>query len=68
MNKYMPHNEGKIDRAVRLIAGVIITSLLFWGPRTYWAWLGLIPLLTGAFGFCPLYYLIGISTRPFSNK
>ncbi|WP_066554462.1 YgaP family membrane protein [Croceicoccus bisphenolivorans] len=58
----MPCNEGKIDRALRVLVGLVLIALVFVGPQTAWGWLGLIPLLTGLFGFCPLYGLIGVNT------
>lgn len=59
----MKTNVGAIDRVIRVIAGVGILSLAFVGPETPWGYLGLIPLLTGLFGYCALYSLLGISTR-----
>lgn len=57
----MKPNVGTVDKWLRVALGV---ALIVWaatgGPA--WAWLGLIPLLTGLFGFCPLYRLLGIST------
>lgn len=58
----MPTNEGGLDRAVRVIVGLAILSLVFIGPKTPWAWLGLVPLLTGLVGFCPAYALFGLNT------
>ena len=58
----MPINEGGLDRVLRVIAGLGIISLAFVGPQTPWAWLGLVPLLTGLVGFCPVYALFGIRT------
>jgi hypothetical protein len=55
-------NEGNIDRGIRVIAGLVILSLAFVGPQTPWGYLGLIPLLTGLVGFCPLYKVLGINT------
>ena len=55
-------NVGGIDRVLRVVAGLLILSLVFIGPQTTWGWLGLVPLLTGVFGFCPAYPLLGIST------
>jgi hypothetical protein len=55
-------NEGTIDRAVRVILGVALLSLMFVGPQTLWGAVGLIPLITGLVGFCPLYRLVGLST------
>ena len=56
-------NEGMIDRALRIIVGLGLISLVFTGPQTPWGWLGLLPLATGLIGFCPAYKLLGISTK-----
>jgi len=58
----MPCNEGKLDRLLRVVVGLVVISLVFVGPQTAWGWLGLVPLLTGVFGFCPAYKLIGVDT------
>ncbi len=58
----MKLNEGTVDRILRVLVGIIVLSLAFVGPKTPWAYLGVIPLLTGAIGFCPLYAILGINT------
>ena len=55
-------NEGTIDRAARVILGIALLSLMFVGPKTLWGAIGLIPLVTGLVGFCPLYRMAGLST------
>jgi hypothetical protein len=60
----MERNEGTIDRALRIIAGLGILSLVFVGPQTPWGWIGLVPLLTGLVGVCPVYSILGIRTCP----
>ncbi|MEE4160936.1 MAG: DUF2892 domain-containing protein [Woeseiaceae bacterium] len=55
-------NEGTVDRVVRVAAGLAILSLVFVGPQTPWGWLGLVPIVTGALGSCPVYSLFGINT------
>ncbi len=55
-------NVGGIDRPLRVIVGLILISLVFFGPQTPWGWLGLIPLITGAVGFCPLYKIVGLNS------
>jgi hypothetical protein len=62
MEANMKTNEGAIDRVLRVIVGAGILSLAFIGPQTPWAYLGLVPLLTGLVGFCPLYAVLGINT------
>jgi hypothetical protein len=60
-------NEGIVDRALRVIVGlVLIAAALGWlGPAytSVWGWIGLVPLLTGLVGWCPLYSVLGIRTR-----
>ncbi|MCC6783794.1 MAG: DUF2892 domain-containing protein [Planctomycetes bacterium] len=58
----MATNEGTLDRALRVALGLGILSLAFVGPQSPWAWLGLVPLLTGLLGSCPLYTLLGVRT------
>ena len=55
-------NVGTIDRVLRVVLGSVLIALVFIGPRTPWGWIGLIPLLTAAVGFCPAYRLFGIRT------
>lgn len=58
----MKKNIGTLDRVIRIVAGLAILSLAFIGPQTAWAYLGLVPLLTGLIGWCPPYAVLGINT------
>ncbi|UCG78603.1 MAG: DUF2892 domain-containing protein [Nitrospirota bacterium] len=58
----MKKNIGKIERVIRIVGGLAIMSLAFWGPATPWAYLGVVPLATGLVGWCPPYAALGIST------
>jgi len=60
----MVRNEGAVDRIARVAVGVGVLSLAFVGPRTPWAYLGVVPLLTGLLGYCPAYSLFGSSRTP----
>jgi len=54
-------NEGTVDRVVRIVLGVALLAFgLF--TRSWVGAIGVVPLLTGAVGFCPLYRLIGVQT------
>ena len=64
MSKLFPRNEHDVERILRVVAGVAILSLAFVGPKTAWGYLGVVPILTGAIGSCPLYTLLGLSTCP----
>lgn len=57
-------NEGTIDRALRIIVGLALITIVFVGPQTPWGWIGLVPLATGLIGWCPAYTLLGIRTCP----
>jgi hypothetical protein len=58
----MPRNEGSLDRVIRVAVGLVVLSLAFVGPKTPWAYLGFVPILTGLAGWCPAYALLGIDT------
>lgn len=60
----MTLNEGTLDRVIRVVLGLALLSLAFVGPKTWIGFVGVVPLLTGIVGFCPLYRLVGIRTRP----
>ena len=57
-------NEGTVDRVLRVVGGAALISLVFVGPETPWGWIGVVPLVTGLLGNCPVYSLLGISTCP----
>jgi hypothetical protein len=59
----MAPNTGTIDRVVRVALGVGLLALVFVGPATPFGWLGIVPLATGLVGSCPLYQLMGVSTK-----
>lgn len=61
-------NEGPIDRGIRIVFGLALLSLIFFGPRTLWGIVGLAPLATGIVGTCPLYSLLGINTCRWTPK
>jgi hypothetical protein len=62
-------NVGLIDRALRIVAGLALLAfaLGYIFPATGWnwvGWIGVVPVLTALFGWCPLYALLGMSTCP----
>ena len=60
----MTKNEGTLDRTLRVVAGIALIALAWSGTIGAWGWIGLVPLVTGAVGVCPLYSLLGIRTCP----
>lgn len=59
-------NEGMMDRALRVVLGValLIVGFAVMGGTagTIVGIVGLVPLLTGLVGWCPLYSVFGIRT------
>jgi hypothetical protein len=55
-------NVGTMDRLVRICIGIALIAMVFLPPNIAWGWIGLVPLVTGILGSCPLYGLIGIET------
>lgn len=64
----MKANVGGIDRILRIVAGLILIALAATGTVGLWGYIGVVPLLTGALRFCPLYPLLGISSCPLSKR
>lgn len=60
----MKTNEGTIDRALRIIAGLALLGLTSMGMIGSWGWIGIVPLVTGIIGICPAYSVFGMSTCP----
>ena len=58
----MKANVGSLDRALRIIAGVILIALTLMNVIGPWGWLGLIAIATGVLRYCGAYSLLGIST------
>jgi hypothetical protein len=58
----MVKNVGTVDKALRVIVGLALIALVFVGPKTPWGWIGIVPLLTAALSWCPLYTVLGIRT------
>jgi len=60
----MKLNVGNVDRVLRIVVGLVLLSLTVLGPQSPWGLLGIVPLLTGVFRFCPAYAVLGMSTCP----
>jgi hypothetical protein len=58
----MKVNIHPAERMIRVVVGLVVSSMAFWGPSSYWFLIGLVPVLTGLIGWCPPYQLLGIST------
>ena len=58
----MNTNVGTTERIIRAVIGLILLSLVFIGPHTWWGLIGLVPLATAVFSFCPVWHLLGVNT------
>lgn len=62
----MTSNVGGFDRVLRIAAGAILLTfaVVYPGDERWFGLIGLVPLATGLFRFCPAYTLLGINTCP----
>lgn len=60
----MKFNVGGIDRILRIIVGIVLIALAATHTIGLWGYIGILPLLTGVFRFCPAYTLLGVRTCP----
>lgn len=58
----MKLNVGGLDRALRVLAGLVLIALAVTGTVGLWGYIGIVLVLTGAVGFCPAYPILGINT------
>lgn len=58
----MMRNVGGVDRIARIVVGAVLIAMTLAGQIGAWGWIGVVPLLTGVFRFCPAYTLIGCKT------
>ena len=63
----MKHNVGSFDAAARTFLGI---GILLVGHHYHepWGFAGLVPIATAMLGFCPLYWLVGVDTRPAEER
>ena len=64
----MKTNEGNLDRALRVGAGLLLIALAATNTIGPWGYFGIVPLLTGAIGMCPLYSILGLNTCPLNQR
>ena len=68
MGSLFKNNTGKVDRIIRVIIGALLVGNVFTGLQTPIGWVGLILIITGLFGTCPLYSILGINTKTLGEK
>jgi hypothetical protein len=62
----MQSNVGGFDRILRIVAGLLLLTFaaVYQGDERWFGLIGVVPLLTGLFRFCPAYTLLGMNTCP----
>jgi hypothetical protein len=68
MSKLLARNTGNVDRIIRVIVGAVLVGNVFVGLQTVLGWIGLVLIITGLFGTCPVYSLLGVDTRTVGEK
>ncbi len=63
----MKINVGSTDRILRIVIGLVLIGIAVAGISP-WGWIGVVPLLTGVFKFCPGYAMFGMSSCPMEKK
>lgn len=61
MSSNVGRNVGTVDRLLRIVAGILIIGLGIY-YQSLWGIIGIVPLFTGLFRFCPLYSMLGVNT------
>jgi uncharacterized membrane protein HdeD (DUF308 family) len=64
----LKNNVGKVDRVIRVVLGVLLIGNVFFALQHPIGWIGVILVLTGIAGICPLYSLLGINTKPAAER
>jgi sulfite exporter TauE/SafE len=64
----MAANVGTLDKMLRIILGVVLIAFALGtiAPGTGWnwvGWIGVVPILTALLGTCPMYSIVGCSTK-----
>lgn len=68
MSNWLAVNEHPVERGVRVILGAALVAMATMGTIGAWGYIGVVPILTGALGTCPIYTLFGLSTCPVKTK
>lgn len=64
----MRTNVGGIDKVLRIAVGIALIAMAYMNVVGVWAYIGVVPLLTGLIGWCPIYPMLGISSCPMKKS
>jgi hypothetical protein len=59
----MSNNLGIIDRTLRIAFGMLLVALAAPGTIESWGYMGVLGMLTGVIGVCPVYSMLHFDTR-----
>ena len=59
----MDANMGGKDRLIRLLVGLAMIGLAVLNVIGPWGWIGIVPLVSAVMGWCPVYMVLGLSTK-----
>ncbi|MEA3411085.1 MAG: DUF2892 domain-containing protein [Pseudomonadota bacterium] len=62
------NNVGKVDRIIRIVVGVVLVGNVFFALQNPIGWIGVILIITGIAGICPIYSLLNLNTRSAGEK
>ena len=62
------YNVGKTDRIVRVVLGVLLIGNVFFALQHPIGWIGVVLLITGLVGICPLYSLLDMNTKSAAER
>lgn len=64
----LKNNMGKVDRIIRIVLGILLIGNVFYALQSPIGWIGIILIVTGIAGICPLYSLLGLNTKSLGEK
>ncbi len=64
----MTINEGTLDRTLRVVTGLVLIGLAATDTVGLWGYIGVVPLLTGALGTCPVYSMLAINSCTLNKR
>jgi len=62
------NNVGKVDRIIRIVIGVVLVANVFYALQNPIGWIGVILIVTGIIGTCPVYSLLNLNTKSTAEK
>ena len=62
------NNVGKVDRIIRIVICVVLVANVFYALQNPIGWIGVILIVTGIVGVCPVYSLLNLNTKSTAEK